>query len=129
MKEKILTPLHMYRSSLEEDDIEGDEDLAVPYITNSEGGKVATRYPYGQMISDGGLMSSASDMANYLKMLLGRGAFDGNRLASEESVIAMCSPAIKMLDEPLNGVGLSLLRFRAQDKGRLPRAPPHPALG
>ena len=104
VKEKILTPLHMYRSSLEEDDVEGDEDLAVPYITNSAGGKVATRYPYGQMISDGGLMSSASDMANYLKMLLGRGAFEGNRLASEESVNAMCSPAIKMLDEPLNGV-------------------------
>lgn len=103
VKERILTPLHMYRSSLEEQDIEGEEDLAVPYITNSEGGKVATRYPYGQMISDGGLMSSASDMANYLKMMLNGGVFDGNRLASAESVKAMCSPAIKMLDEPVNG--------------------------
>jgi len=104
VEEKILTPLHMYRSSFEEDDVEGDEDLAVPYITNSEGGKVATRYPYGQMISDGGLMSTALDMANYLKMMLGVGAFEDNRLASEESIKAMCSPTIKMLDEPVNGV-------------------------
>ena len=104
LDEKVLTPLHMYRSSFEEEDVEGDEDLAVPYITNSAGGKTATRYPYGQMISDGGLMSSASDMANYLRMLLGRGAFEGNRLASEESIETMCSPAIKMLEEPVNGV-------------------------
>jgi CubicO group peptidase (beta-lactamase class C family) len=104
VEEKILTPLHMYRSSFKEDDVEGDEDLAVPYITNSEGGKVATRYPYGQMISDGGLMSSASDMGNYLRMMLGLGAFEDNRLASEESIREMASPKIRMLDEPVNGV-------------------------
>jgi CubicO group peptidase (beta-lactamase class C family) len=63
VKEKVLLPLHMYRSSYIEDDIAGDGDVAVPYITNRNGGKVATRYPYGQMISDGGLMSNASDDA------------------------------------------------------------------
>jgi len=104
VEEKILTPLHMYRSSFEEDDVEGDEDLAVPYITNSVGGKVATRYPYGQMISDGGLMSSASDMAKYLQMLLHKGVYDDNRLASEESIEEMMSPKIRMLEAPMNGV-------------------------
>lgn len=104
VKEKILLPLHMYRSSFAEEDVEGDEDLAVPYVTNRGGGKVATRYPYGQMISDGGLMSNALDMGNYLRMMLAGGAFDGRRLASEESVGEMASPKIRMLDEPVNGV-------------------------
>ena len=104
VKEKILLPLHMYRSGFAEEDVEGDEDLAVPYVTNRGGGKVATRYPYGQMISDGGLMSNALDMGNYLRMMLAGGAFDGRRLASEESVGEMASPKIRMLDEPVNGV-------------------------
>jgi CubicO group peptidase (beta-lactamase class C family) len=104
VKEKILSPLHMYRSSFSEKDVEGDEDLAVPYVTNRSGGKVATRYPYGQMISDGGLMSNALDMGNFLRMMLANGAFDGHRLASEESVKEMASPKIKMLDEPVNRV-------------------------
>lgn len=104
VKEKILLPLHMYRSSYIEDDIAGDGDVAVPYITNRNGGKVATRYPYGQMISDGGLMSNASDMANFLRMMLDRGSFDGHSIASGESIMEMTSPKIKMLDEPLNGV-------------------------
>jgi len=103
VKEKILLPLHMYRSSFEEGDIEGDEDIAVPYITNRNGGKVATRYPYGQMISDGGLMSSALDMSNYLKMMLKGGAYEEHRLATEASIGEMTSPKIKMLDEPING--------------------------
>jgi CubicO group peptidase (beta-lactamase class C family) len=103
VKEKILLPLHMYRSSFTEDDVNDDEDLAVPYVTNRNGGKVATRYPYGQMISDGGLMSNALDMANYLRMLLGLGAFDGHRLASEESIGELMSPKIRMLDEPIEG--------------------------
>jgi CubicO group peptidase (beta-lactamase class C family) len=104
VKEKILLPLHMYRSSFIEDDITGDGDVAVPYITNRNGGKVATRYPYGQMISDGGLMSNASDMANYLRMMLGRGSFDGRSVASEETIRELTSSKIKMLEEPLNGV-------------------------
>jgi CubicO group peptidase (beta-lactamase class C family) len=104
VKEKILLPLHMFRSSFAEEDVEGDGDLAVPYVTNRGGGKVATRYPYGQMISDGGLMSSASDMANFLRMMLAGGAFDGHRLASEGSVGEMASPKIRLLDEPINGV-------------------------
>ena len=103
VKEKILLPLHMYRSSFTEDDVKDDEDLAVPYVTNRNGGKVATRYPYGQMISDGGLMSNALDMANYLKMMLAKGAFDGHRIAEEASICEAVSPKIRMLDEPIEG--------------------------
>ncbi len=48
-------------------------------------------------------MSNALDMANYLRMMLGRGAFDGHRLASEESIGELVSPKIRMLDEPIEG--------------------------
>ena len=102
VKEHILTPLHMFRSSLLEDEIKDDEDLAVPYVTNRNGGKVATRYPYGQMISDGGLMSNALDMSNYLKMLLNEGKFDGRQLANTDSVRQMVTPKVRMVETPIN---------------------------
>jgi len=118
VKERILLPLHMYRSSFTEEDVEGDEDLAVPYVTNRNGGKVATRYPYGQMISDGGLMSNSLDMANYLKMMLASGAFEGHILASEKSVKEMASPKIKMLDEPVNGIDFRYYGYGLRIKDR-----------
>lgn len=103
VKEHILTPLHMYRSSFREEEVKGDKDLAVPYVTNRNGGKVATRYPYGQMISDGGLMSNATDMVSFLKMLICEGRCDGRQLASPESIHEMVKPQIRMMDDPIGG--------------------------
>ena len=102
VKEHILTPLHMFRSSFLEEEVKGDTDLAIPYITNRSGSKVATRYPYGQLISDGGLMSSALDMVSFLKMLLNEGRFDGRQLASAVSVREMMTPKVRSVEEPIH---------------------------
>jgi len=53
LRRNILEPLQMRRSTFDEEDVERDGDVATPYVTSRDGEKVATRYPYGQMIADG----------------------------------------------------------------------------
>ena len=94
VKHHILQPLKMDRSSFHKEDVERDLDVATPYTTGEGGERVATRYLYGEMISDGGLMSSVVDMSHYVRMLLAHGEFEGRRVASPESVKAMMEPKV-----------------------------------
>lgn len=107
VERNILEPLGMVRSTFREEVVRGDGDVATPYVTSQEGAKVATRYPYGKMISDGGLMSNAGDMARFLRMLLAGGALEGARVASEASVREMMEPKVRTVEEPLGGAGHS----------------------
>ena len=107
IKENILEPLRMGRSTFSKEDVENDSDVATPYVTSQEGAKVPTRYPYGQLISDGGLMSNAEDMARYSKMLLSGGVLEGARVASTESIREMMEPKVRTVEEPLEGAGFS----------------------
>jgi hypothetical protein len=94
----------MRRSTFDEMDVEKDDDVATPYVTSRDGEKVATRYPYGQMIADGGLMSNAMDMARFVTALLSGGEMDGARVAGAETVIDMMEPKIRTTEEPYDGV-------------------------
>jgi len=105
VKEHILNPLRMDRSTFYEEDIRKEVDVATPYITSRNGEKTPTKYPYGEMISDGGLMSSAADMVNYVKMLLSEGIFEDRRILSFESVRNMMEPKIQTVEEPIEEVG------------------------
>jgi CubicO group peptidase (beta-lactamase class C family) len=101
--ENILKPLGMNRSTFLEEDVKRDKDVATPYVTNKEGVKVATRYPYGQMLADGGLMSNAGDMARFAETLLNGGELDGVRVASSETIRSMMEPKIRTVEEPVPG--------------------------
>ena len=103
VKQNILEPLQMRRSTFDEEDVERDDNVATPYVTR-DGEKVATRYPYGQMIADGGLMSNAMDMARFMSALLSGGEMDGARVASPETVSEMMEPKIRTTEEPYDGV-------------------------
>jgi CubicO group peptidase (beta-lactamase class C family) len=105
VKEQILNPLCMERSTFYEEDVKKEVDVATPYITGRNGEKTPTKYPYGEMISDGGLMSSASDMVNFVKMMLSEGLFEDRRILSSESVRNMMEPKIQTVEEPIEGVG------------------------
>ena len=107
VEEKILEPLRMCRSTFREEDVKNDRDVATPYVTSESGAKVPTRYPYGQMISDGGLMSSATDMARFMRALLSGGALEGARVASAESIRDMMEPKVRTVEEPIDGAGFS----------------------
>ena len=103
VKGHILDPLSMDRSTFHEEEVEEDDDVATPYIVLREGGRTPTRYPYGHLISDGGLMSNVEDMANFMKMLLSEGVFEGRSLVSPESIREMMEPKIQTLGEPIEG--------------------------
>jgi len=107
VEENVLGPLGMARSTFREEEVEGDCDVATPYVTSEEGKKVATRYPYGQMIADGGLMSSAVDMERFVRMLLSGGELEGTRVAKAESIGEMMEPKIRTVEEPIGGAGYS----------------------
>jgi len=105
VRNHILIPSEMNRSTFNEEDVKRETDVATPYMTSRDGQKTPTRYPYGRLISDGGLMSSAEDMANFIEMLMSAGAYRGRRIASSASIMTMMEPKIPLIEEPLEGMG------------------------
>jgi CubicO group peptidase (beta-lactamase class C family) len=105
VKDHILIPLKMNRSTFLENEVAKDDDVATPYITSQKGEKTPTRYPYGQLISDGGLMSNTLDMANFLKMFLSNGVFNGAAIVSSSSIKEMMEPKVRASEEPVGGAG------------------------
>ena len=95
VRESILKPLKMERSYFSREEFDADEDKATPYLIDKEGARRASTYPFG-ISADGGLISNAMDLANYLRMFLNRGEFEGSRLISEESVKEMEEPRVKL---------------------------------
>ena len=116
IKENILEPLRMGRSTFLEDEVKNDPDVATPYVTSESGAKVPTRYPYGQMISDGGLMSSAMDMARFIRALLSGGTLEGARVASTESIWDMMEPKVRAVEESIDGVSFSYYGYGVRIK-------------
>ena len=105
VEKNILCPLKMARSTFSEDKVIQDSDVATPYVTSQDGSKVPTKYPYGEMISDGGLMSNAEDMSRFLKMLLSGGVLEGIRVARSESIIDMMKPKVRTVEIPIGTAG------------------------
>jgi CubicO group peptidase (beta-lactamase class C family) len=100
VKENILEPLGMNRSTFLEDEVLNLGDIAIPYVSSDDGTKIPTRYPYGQMIADGGLMSTANDMAKFVRMIMSGGKSEGKMVISDQSIKEMRSPKIQTDDIP-----------------------------
>ena len=100
VRRNILEPLGMRRSYFYKEEVEGDPDAATPYIVTKDGERIPSTYPYGAILSDGGLISNALDMAEYIKMYLNSGEHRGCRILGEESVREMMKPRVKTPDEP-----------------------------
>ncbi len=89
VKEHLLKPLGMERSTFSREDVEKDPDAATPYIITRDGGRLPSRYPYEAISADGGLISSVFDLAKYIRMFLKWGEYEGVRLLSRESIEEM----------------------------------------
>ena len=96
----ILAPLNMSRSFFDKALIDSDPDTAVPYIVTRDGDRIPSTYAYGIVSSDGGLVSSATDMAKYLTMLLVCGRCPSGHVLSEGSLGEMMKPKVRTPDEP-----------------------------
>ncbi|MGQ9679162.1 MAG: serine hydrolase [Candidatus Bathyarchaeia archaeon] len=100
VKKNILIPLSMMRSLFMKEEVDLDPNVATPYIVTKEGERIPSTYPYGAILSDGGLISNVEDMARYIMMYLDYGMYKETRLAREDSIREMMKPRVKTPDEP-----------------------------
>lgn len=111
IKEKILNPLGMKRSTLNTAIFNADSDHIVPHWKKPDGSVEPSRFPYPNpednpdfsfIAAAGGITSSVNEMTRYLNVHIEKGSYDGGMLASPESFDKMHSFYSKRADN-LNG--------------------------
>jgi CubicO group peptidase (beta-lactamase class C family) len=93
MRERLLAPLGITEFSFSRDAFEQMPDVALPYAMVGSRSERAEMWP----ISDtpaGGLNTSITGLARWLRCLLGRGASEQGRVLSAEVVEAMQTPRV-----------------------------------
>jgi CubicO group peptidase (beta-lactamase class C family) len=97
VKQRILDPLGMSRSTLDVAVAFRDPDRLVPHRRGKNGPEAAP-FPYPNpednpgfsfLSAAGGILSSANEMARYVCALAEQGRFDGGMLASAEAIAGM----------------------------------------
>ncbi|MFB0543468.1 MAG: serine hydrolase, partial [Candidatus Bathyarchaeia archaeon] len=91
--EKILKPLKMNRSTLSKGEFEKDPDRMTPYRRSEEGNPIPTEFPYPDVRKNlefsfiaaaGGIISSVTELTNYLTATINKGKFEEVELLSPE---------------------------------------------
>ncbi len=95
VQKRILAPLGMSRTFFSRADVEKDNDRATAYIIDKEGKHIPSTFPYG-ITSDGGLISNVLDLANYIRMCLNSGEFNGKTIIKQKMFEAMEEPHITL---------------------------------
>ena len=99
IREKILKPLKMNRSTFLKDEYEKDEDVMTPYLLEKKDeGVVATPtiHPMSRLCyANGGLMSSARELATYLVTNMNHGIFGDAKLLDSGLMQEMHKPHIQ----------------------------------
>ncbi len=106
LRERVLDPIGMPRSTLSLTDVVGDEDHATPHAQDLSG----SFHPLSPLEDDawiapvaptGGLWSSAREMARYIVTELSRGiAPDGTRVVSAENIERTWQPGVALPPPP-----------------------------
>ena len=98
VRERIFEPLGMDRSNFHTDDSKRDADHAEPYVTNDDDEPQRVEFrPLTAAGPAGSINSSVREMAQWVRLFLGRGTFEGNEV--------MSAPAIRELATPQMVVG------------------------
>ena len=96
IKEKILQPLNMNRSTFAKIDVDKDEDASAGFAYEWSEDRIKRHAK--QLLTDkfiagsGGLISSVKEMTNFLLCQLNGGEYQGTRLLSEELIHKMWEP-------------------------------------
>ncbi len=104
IRENILKPLGMGRSTLVKHEFDADPDRMVAHWKRTDGTLQPTGFPYPDVSENpdfswnaaaGGLMAPMTELTTYLAALMNGGIYMGKRLASEESIERMFTPHTK----------------------------------
>ncbi|RLI31471.1 serine hydrolase, partial [Candidatus Bathyarchaeota archaeon] len=78
VRERILKPLRMNRSTFLKEEFEKDPDTMTAYWKEKDGSLTPTVHPFHKFIyAPGGLLSSVMELTNYLTMNINGGVFEG----------------------------------------------------
>lgn len=91
VKEKILTPLGMHRSTLHVDELGTKSNVAQPHTYVDKKLKVIPWLDWDNMGPAGSLISSATEMGYWLQLNLGKGVFKNDTLVSAARIFEMQS--------------------------------------
>jgi CubicO group peptidase (beta-lactamase class C family) len=110
IRERIFKPLGMRASNLNVPDTLRSPDYSLGY-NYDEDTKETRRLPmrdFPQVAAAGAINSNARDMAQWLRLMLGGGAFEGKRLVSENSFAELSKPQMKVGGNVNYGLGWML---------------------
>jgi CubicO group peptidase (beta-lactamase class C family) len=82
---RILRPLGMSRTVLSVSELPTRDNVASPHKNLADGVVAIDWYGWDAMAAAGGIISSVSEMTEWLKLQLGRGQWNGHQLFTEES--------------------------------------------
>ncbi len=85
VESRILGPLGMSRTVTSVNDLGRMENVATPHKNRTDGVIPIEWYNWDAMAAAGGIISSVSDMARWMKLRLNHGSWDGLTLFSEAS--------------------------------------------
>jgi CubicO group peptidase (beta-lactamase class C family) len=110
IKERIFKPLRMRGSNLNVPDTLSSPDYSFGYNYDEET-KETRQLPmrdFPQVAAAGAINSNARDMAQWLRLMLGGGAFEGKRLVSENNFAELVKPQMKVGGNVYYGLGWML---------------------
>ena len=114
IKERGVKPLGMRGSNLNVSDTLGSPDYSKGY-NYDEDTKETRQLPmrdFPQVAAAGAINSNARDMAQWLRLMLGGGAFEGKRLVSEANFAELLKPQMKVAGNIHYGLGWMLREWR-----------------
>lgn len=90
--DEVLEPLGMTRSTFDEREFEDADDRMTPYVRDADGFEPVP-FEFDEHIhADGGLLSSVTELARFVRLFLNDGRGDEERLLAASSVAAMTEP-------------------------------------
>lgn len=100
VRDMILRPLKMNRSTFLREEFEKDSDVMTPYFMEKKEGTVVavpTVHPISRLsYADGGLMSSVMELTNYLIANMNHGVFEDTKLLDSVLMQEMHKPHVQV---------------------------------
>ncbi len=113
-RDRIFKPLGMTSSSLTIAEAQADERLALGYSWKDDGWEHAPMRNIDAIGPAGSINSNVLDMAQWLRLQLGHGTYEGKQLISEETHAEMWKPQMKVGGEVNYGFGWMLHEWNGQ---------------
>jgi len=96
VRENILEPLGMRRSTFDRGVLDSDPDAMTGYLPTEKGGRRPQKFPAHPLVdSAGGLITGVSELSHFVGMCINKGSYKGNRIIREETLMKAFAPYVR----------------------------------